>query len=130
MSRATDARRVEIFVMQPYAPLLGDLAKYPIVSPTAVKRWGDAFKDHPIGTGPFKFEAWKPGEQVVVQRFEGYWGPAPPLERIVFAVVVAARQRLVELESGSVALAASILPDEPSFVELHPALQLYRAPAH
>jgi peptide/nickel transport system substrate-binding protein len=127
---AKDPRTVEIFVKQPYAPLLADLAKYPIVSPTAVKRWGDAFKDHPIGTGPFKFESWKPGEQIVVHRFEGYWGKAPALERVVFQVVVDARQRLIELESGSVDLATSILPDETSFVELHPDLQLYRATAN
>jgi peptide/nickel transport system substrate-binding protein len=100
------------------------------VSPTAVKRWGDAFKDHPIGTGPFRFETWKRGEQVIVRRFEGYWGTAPALDRIVFDVVVDARQRLIQLESGSVDLATSILPDETSFVELHPDLVLYRAIAN
>jgi peptide/nickel transport system substrate-binding protein len=127
---AKDPRTVEIFVKHPYAPLLSNLAKYPIVSPTAVKRWGDAFKDHPVGTGPFAFETWKPGEQVIVHRFEGYWGDPPALERIVFDVVVDARQRLISLESGSVDLATSILPDEMPFVELHPDLVLYHAIAN
>jgi peptide/nickel transport system substrate-binding protein len=127
---AKDSRTVQIFVKHAYAPLLGNLAKYPIVSPTAVKRWGDAFKNHPVGTGPFAFESWKPGEQVIVHRFEGYWGPSPALERVVFDVVVDARQRLISLESGSVDLATSILPDEMPFVELHPDLVLYRAIAN
>ena len=59
-------------------------------------------------------------------RFDGYWGAAPALERIVFQVVVDARQRLIELESGSVDLATAILPDEQPFVELHPDLAALR----
>ncbi len=127
---AADPRTVKIMVKRPYSPLLGELAKYPIVSPTAVAQYGRGFKDHPIGTGPFRFETWVPGEQVIVKRFEGYWGVAPALDRIVFQVVVDARQRLIELESGSVDLATSILPDETPFVELHPDLVLYRAIAN
>jgi peptide/nickel transport system substrate-binding protein len=121
---------VEIDVARPHAPLLGDLATFPIVSPAAVRRWGDEFMRHPVGTGAFAFEAWDPGEEVVVARFPHYWGPPPALERIVFRVVVDARQRLVDLQSGSVDLAAGILPDEQAFVELHPDLVLHRAPSN
>ncbi|MGN6109353.1 MAG: ABC transporter substrate-binding protein [Kofleriaceae bacterium] len=124
------ARTVEIHVARPYAPLLRNLAMFPIVSPVAASRWGDAFKLHPVGTGPFSFESWKPGDSVVVRRFARYWGAAPLLATIVFRVVVDARQRLVELESGSVDLATAILPDEQSFVELHPELELHHTPGN
>jgi len=122
--------RVEIDVAHPYAPLLGDLAIFPIVSPAAVRRWGPEFGRHPVGTGAFGFESWDTGEQVVVRRFERYWGQAPALERLVFRVVLDARQRLVDLQSGSVDLAAAILPDEQSFVELHPDLELLHTPGN
>jgi peptide/nickel transport system substrate-binding protein len=125
---ARDAETVEIVMARPYAPLLGELAQFPIVSPTAVAKWGDAFQQHPVGSGPYAFDSWEVGEQVVVRRFDGYWGAKPALERIVFRVVVDARQRLIDLESGSVDLATAILPDEHSFVELHPDLVLHRAP--
>jgi peptide/nickel transport system substrate-binding protein len=125
--RAIDATTVEIDVARPYAPLLGDLAVFPIVSPAAVTRWGDDFQRHPVGTGPFAFESWEPGQQVVVRRFDGYWGQRPALERIVFRVALDARQRLVDLESGSIDLATAILPDEQTFVELHPDLRLHHA---
>jgi peptide/nickel transport system substrate-binding protein len=127
---AIDPARVQIEVAHPYAPLLGELAMFPIVSPAAVRRWGDAFNQHPIGTGAFAFESWDPGDQVVVKRFDGYWGGPPRLERIVFRVVLDARQRLIDLQSGSVDLAAGILPDEQSFVELHPDLQLHHTPSN
>jgi len=122
--------RVEIEVVHPYAPLLGELAMFPIVSPAAVRRWGDDFRRHPIGTGAFAFEAWNPGEEVVVKRFARYWGSRPALERIVFRVVTDARQRLVDLQSGSVDLAAAIAADQQAFVELHPDLVLVRTPSN
>lgn len=127
---AIDAGTVEITTAVPYAPLLGDLAMYPIVSPTAVARWRGEFWSHPIGTGPFQLETWRPGEHVVVRRFERYWGEPARLERVVFRVIVDARQRLVELESGSVDLATSIRPDEQPFVELHPELTIHHIPGN
>jgi peptide/nickel transport system substrate-binding protein len=122
---ALDATTVEIRTIRPYAPLLSYLAIFPIVSPTAVLKWGDAFKEHPVGAGPFRLERWDRGEALALRRFEHYWGEPPVLDRIVFRVIVDARQRLIELESGSVDLAMSILPDEQSFVELHPDLELH-----
>jgi peptide/nickel transport system substrate-binding protein len=121
---------VAIEIARPYAPLLGELAMFPIVSPAAVRRWGSEFTRHPVGTGAFAFAAWDPGEQVVVERFARYWGPPPALERLVFRVVIDARQRLVDLQSGSVDLVAAILPDEQSFVELHPDLVLHHVPSN
>ena len=128
--RAVDPLTIEIEVARPYAPLLGDLALFPIVSPAAVRRWGSEFMRHPVGTGAFAFATWDPGQQVVVERFARYWGARPALDRIVFRVVVDARQRLVDLQSGSVDLAAAILPDEQSFVELHPDLVLPHVPSN
>lgn len=122
---ALDPHTVTITTKRPYAPLLGELAMFPIVSPAAVTKWGPAFKEHPVGTGPFAFESWVMGEQLVVKRNPRYWGKAAALERIVFQTVVDARQRLIDLESGSVDIAAAILPDEQAFVELHPELRLH-----
>jgi len=124
---AIDPLTVEIHTSRKYAPLLGNLAMYPMVSPSAVKKWGAKFADHPVGTGPFQFEDWIKESRVVVKRYERYWGRPAGLNEIVFQVVVDARQRLINLESGSVDLATSILPDEQPFVELHPDLELHHA---
>lgn len=116
---------VEIHTRRKYTPLLGNLAKFPIVSPEAVNTWGAEFADHPVGTGPFLFEDWAKGSRVVLRRNLLYWGVPAALNQIVFQVVGDARQRLINLESGSVDLAMSILPDEQPFVELHPDLALH-----
>jgi peptide/nickel transport system substrate-binding protein len=127
---AIDPTTVEIETGRPYAPLLGDIAIYPIVSPTAVAQYGDEFEKHPVGTGPFKFESWTHGESLVMSRNEDYWGTKAGLDRIVFRVVIDARQRLIDLESGSVDMAAAIRPDEQPFVELHPDLRLEHTPGN
>ena len=62
-----------------------------------------------------------------MRRFDDYWGRPAGLNQIVFQVVVDARQRLINLESGSVDLAMAISPDEQPFVELHPDLHLHHA---
>ena len=114
-----------------YAPLLGNLAMFPMVSPTAVRQWGGEFKEHPVGTGPFQFESWTKGEQRRRASASTATGARPPASSaIVFQVVVDARQRLIDLESGSVDLAMAILPDEQPFVELHPDLVLHHTPGN
>jgi peptide/nickel transport system substrate-binding protein len=122
---AVDKRTVKIRIARPYAPLLPDLAIFPIVSPAAVALYGDTFAQHPVGTGPFAFDHWTRGAEVVLARWDRYWGDRPGFDRIVFQVVADARQRLVDLESGSVDLASAIAPDEWTFVELHPDLVLH-----
>ena len=40
---------------------------------------------HPIGTGPFKFESFTPGEQSIFMRNENYWGRAPYVDEVVIS---------------------------------------------
>ncbi len=127
-----DTYTVRILIERSYAPFLADLAMYPvsIVSPAAVRRYGDDFEHHPIGTGPFEFVAWEPGQRIALRRSEHYWGTSAAMERLVFEVIADPRQRLVALESGSIDLAQAILPEELQFVALHPELVLHTHPAN
>lgn len=125
---ALDPLTVRITIERPYAPFLSSLAMYPsaIVSPTAVRKYGKDFAQHPIGTGPFRFVSWTPGDRVVIERFDGYWGPRARIARVVFRDIPDARQRLVALEGGAVDVAFSLLPEELQYVKLHPDLRLHQ----
>jgi ABC-type transport system substrate-binding protein len=57
--------------------------------------------DKPIGTGPYKLEAWERGNQIVLTANEDYWGDAPLAKTVVFRWSTEPAQRLVELESGA-----------------------------
>jgi ABC-type transport system substrate-binding protein len=58
--------------------------------------------ESPIGTGPYKLEAWERGSQIVLAQNEDYWGDAPGVPTVVFRWGEESAQRLVELQSGGV----------------------------
>jgi peptide/nickel transport system substrate-binding protein len=128
-----DRDTIRITIEGPYAPFLANMTMFPVsaVSPAAVARWGDEFGDHPVGTGPFVFDRWDKGERIVLRRNPDYWrrDRVPELERLVFATISDPRQRLIQLESGAIDLAVSILPEELQFVDLHPGLVLHQTAA-
>ena len=39
------------------------------------------------GTGPYKLERWDKGVELVVTRFDDYWGPKPAIEKGIYKVV-------------------------------------------
>ncbi len=65
----------QIKLKQPFPPLLSMLtAQYCSVVPhEVVDFYGKDFRQHPIGTGPFKFKYWKEGEVMVLLKNEKYW---------------------------------------------------------
>jgi len=79
-----------IRLMQPFPPLLSLLtAQYASVVPHEVVDYcGKDFRNHPVGTGPFKFKYWKEGEVMVFLKNEKYWekdkngSPLPHLDAI------------------------------------------------
>lgn len=54
----------------------------------------------PVGTGPFRFESYRPDEFISVVRFPGYWGKEALLERILFRFIPDDQTRVIALEAG------------------------------
>jgi peptide/nickel transport system substrate-binding protein len=77
---ARGARIVEIRTRRPLAALLNRLAFVPILP----RGRGADVRERADGTGPFRVEAWHPGERLVLRRHESYWGPRPALARAEF----------------------------------------------
>ncbi len=70
-----------------------------------------------VGTGPFKWGQWTPGDRLALTRTENYWKQGLPyLDGIVLQVVPDAPSALVNLESGSVDVVVN--PSEPDIQRL------------
>jgi peptide/nickel transport system substrate-binding protein len=96
---APDAATVVIHLKQPDASLLWNLSDGAFgVVPAGS---GRDFAFHPIGTGPFRFVSQMQDDEVILERNENSWRPAPAIARIRFAVVPDAITRALELEKGS-----------------------------
>jgi ABC-type transport system substrate-binding protein len=80
--------------------------------------------EHPIGTGPYKLDAWNRGESVVFKRFDDYWGDPAIAETVVFRWATEGAARLLELQSGNVDQITNVSPDDFETVEADPNLQL------
>jgi peptide/nickel transport system substrate-binding protein len=68
----------------------------------------DGFKQHPVGLGPYKFVSHKPGIEVVLEAFEGYWRKVPHVKRITMTSVPEVATRLAMLKSGEAAIAIAL----------------------
>jgi len=120
-----DPLTVRMEIEASYAPFLANLAMFPmsIVSPTAVARWGEDFARHPVGTGPFRFVEWAPGERITLAASPQYWDGMPTVRNLAFVPVRDARQRLLALEGGAIDVAENLAPQDLQFVVLHPELR-------
>ena len=87
---ATGPDTIQLRLASPYSVLPNVLSGRAgmIVSPAAVQKFGKDFGRHPVGAGSFAFQRWKPGAQVDVTRYPGYWQKGrPALAGITFKVI-------------------------------------------
>lgn len=115
-----DEFTVKVNFRTPFAPFLSNAAKVDLgfVSPTAVKKYGDAFPQNPVGTGPFKLKKITPSTQVEFEKNPDYnWGPANAkhqgpayLDKLTVKYVEEEATRVSVLQSKQVQVADIIPP--------------------
>jgi peptide/nickel transport system substrate-binding protein len=65
----------------------------------------DGFKAAPVGAGPYKVVSFKPGVEIVMEAFDGYWRKAPSVKRLVMRSMPEETTRAAALKSGEVDIA-------------------------
>ncbi|HEY2382124.1 MAG TPA: peptide-binding protein [Terriglobia bacterium] len=80
-----------------------------------IKKFAEGFNTHPanrapIGTGPYKFEKWDSGKEIVLTRNDDYWGKKPYLDKIVYKVINDYTAALTALKAGEIDLQPRLLP--------------------
>ena len=106
-----DAQRVRFRLKQPWPDFMtfyGTPATGAawIVPKKYVERVGDeGFKRAPVGAGPYRLVSVKPGIELVLEAFDGYWRKAPAIKTLVFKVIPDDATRLAALKRGEVDVA-------------------------
>jgi peptide/nickel transport system substrate-binding protein len=130
--QAVDDYTVKYVLNRPYAMFLLDIQNNVnnglIVSPSAVKKWGEEFGRHPVGTGSFKFVEWVTGSTITLAANEGYWQGRPALDKLVFKYVPDDAVRVLEMKSGRVDIAEIPLKFATE-IKNTPGLKVYVGPA-
>lgn len=65
---------------------------------------------HSAGMGPYKITEWSPGNQIVFDRHEQYYGEKPAFQRIIMKEVPASANRVALLQQGAVDVSMLLLP--------------------
>ena len=97
-------RFVTKFPFGAFEPTLAHVSSA-IVSPAVAAAHGKAFGTPTAavsGTGPYRVAGWKKDQEVVLERFDGYWGDPGVTREIVYRPIPEAAARVLALESGDV----------------------------
>ena len=115
---AVSDSEVTVNLTRPFSGFIASLSlpAFSMQSPAAMEEFGaDAVggseeapeyseyaQGHPVGTGPFTFTSWAPGESVVLNANEDYWGEQGQVQEIVFRIIDDPTARRQALEAGEV----------------------------
>lgn len=110
-TRVIDTYTVQIILNKRSTPFLRNLAmsfSAPIASPSALAKYNNNLNEHPIGTGPFKFVSYKKDHEVILTRFDEYWGKKAKTKNLVIKTIVKAQDRINALKQGKVDIITNI----------------------
>jgi peptide/nickel transport system substrate-binding protein len=107
--RALDSHTLEVKTdkFEPLVPTL--MANLALCSPnTPLDKWTRS----PIGTGPYRFAKWDAGMQIVLERFDGYWGKKPQVEKAVYVWRTESSVQAAMVLNGEADLALNIAKED------------------
>jgi peptide/nickel transport system substrate-binding protein len=84
----------------------------------------DGFRQRPIGAGPYRFVSQRPGVDIVLEAFPGFWRRPPHIKRLTMKSVPDSTTRLAMLKKGETDLAYFLDGPEAEAVKRDPRLGL------
>jgi peptide/nickel transport system substrate-binding protein len=130
--KKVDDYTVEFDLKRPQAPFLKNLAMSPfgISSPTAVEKYGDKYRENPVGTGPFKFVEWKQNDRITLDKNKDYWKKGlPKLNKVIIRVIPENTARLNALTNGEIDLMDGLNNSDEASVKANANLQVVERPS-
>jgi peptide/nickel transport system substrate-binding protein len=85
--------------------------------------------EHPMGTGPFKFESWTRNDRVVLVRNDDYWGDKASLDQLIIRPIADNAARLQALQTGEIQGYDLVEPQDIATIEGDSNLQIIDRPA-
>ena len=122
-----DEHTLDLLTHTPFVPLLANLT-FPataIVPPGAGAELGRA----PIGTGPFRFVAWRDGDTIELVADREYWGGEPALAGIEYRVMPERAAQLIAFRAGALHLIHDLPPDAYHALRDEPDIELVSYPS-
>jgi peptide/nickel transport system substrate-binding protein len=116
-----DDLTVRMITEAPFALLAEVLATYCEIMPAAITSGEVDPAQEAIGSGPYRFVEWTPGEAMVMDAIDGdHFSGQPLLERLVWRPIAESTTRVVELKTGGAHLISPVDPVQIPELEADP----------
>ncbi|MFT4011801.1 MAG: ABC transporter substrate-binding protein [Paracoccus sp. (in: a-proteobacteria)] len=119
-AEAVDPLTVRFTTGKPSPILPTLLAQMAISSPNTPK---GAYTETPVGTGPYRFDHWTQGQEVVIDRIDDYWGEKPAITKATYVWRSESSVVAAMVATGEADLAFSIAPQDatdPAMDKVYP----------
>lgn len=136
--RSVDAlgpHAVRFVLNTPNAPFLADLAMdFASINSAEYAQWllrqgrPTDLDRKPLGTGPFELVSYQSGSVIRYRAFAQYWGGAPRIDRLVFAITPNPAVRWARLRAGECQVMADPNPADLAAMRADPNLRVLTAP--
>ncbi len=92
-----DEKTVAVYLKEGYSEFL------PEITFGIIPKSNPDPEKNPIGTGPFKFVSYTPGQKLEVEKFEDYWQEGlPHLDHVEFKITADSDTAFMELQAGTI----------------------------
>lgn len=110
-----DSKTIVFYMKKPYYLSFGMIGETPIL-PKHIYEYKNATDfnnmiSNPIGSGPFMFERWDVGEQIVLKKNENYWGEKIHFDKLIYKFINNDMAALSALKSHQIDIMAP-LPEQ------------------
>jgi peptide/nickel transport system substrate-binding protein len=144
---ASDASTAVLTLTKPSATFIPALSQqaFSIASPKALQEFdadagtvdadgvfqpsGTFGTEHPIGTGPFKFDSWTRNDRITLSRYDDYWGDKAKIDTLIIRPIADNAARLQALQTGEIQGYDLVEPQDIATIEGDSNLQVIDRPA-
>ncbi|MTD12364.1 hypothetical protein GIS00_00210 [Nakamurella sp. YIM 132087] len=122
--------QVRIVTSQPFPALPTMLSQIPALPPAYYAEVGDeGFAQAPIGTGAWTLGSYSPGQSIVYNRNDDYWGTKAAAATLEFSFSPETSSRAALVQSGQADLATDLLPSAAQEFAGNASVAVYSEPA-
>jgi len=105
---AVDKHTLKVYLKRPspaFLTSLTNIQSFSVIPKGSLRGGVEKPAVFPPGTGPFKFVDWKPQQQIVLERYNDYWGQKAYVDRLILRPIGSATVRFTALRAGDVDIA-------------------------
>ncbi|MCC6315422.1 MAG: ABC transporter substrate-binding protein [Thermomicrobiales bacterium] len=108
---AVDDKTVVATLSETWAPFEAVMALFAasIFPQKLYEEQGDELWQHPIGSGPFMFDSWNKGVEIVLKKNPNYWVAGQPyLDEVHLQVLTDSNARMLQFQAGELDIATDV----------------------